>query len=71
MKASAGLAPKNGGSATITFDTGVAQDCITFPQLFNALLRMFTVTGQNKNISHRLQIGMDQKRDNQGDVNDY
>jgi len=71
MKAWAGLAPKNGGSAIITFDTGVAQDCITFPQLFNALLRMFTVTGQKKNNSNRLQIGMDQQRDNQGDVNGY
>ena len=51
-------------SATITFDTGVAQGSITSPQLFNifinALLRMLTATGQNQGISHGLQIGKDQ-----------
>jgi len=62
-------------SATITFNTGVAQDSITSPQLFNvfinALLRMPTVTGQNEDISHGLQIGKDQKGDNQRDKNGY
>jgi len=62
-------------SATITFNTGVAQGSITSPQLFNifinALLRMLTVTGQNEDISHRLQIGKDQKGDNQQDENSY
>jgi len=45
------------------------------PQLFNisinALLRMLTVTGQNEVISHGLQIGKDQKGDNQRDENGY
>ena len=53
----------------------VAQGSITSPQLFNifinALLRMLTVTGQNENISHGLQIGKDQKGDNQRDENGY
>ena len=60
------LAPNNEEGATITFSTGVAQGSITSPQLFNvfinALLRMLTVTGQNEDISHGLQIGKDQKR---------
>ena len=51
-------------SATITFDTGVAQESITSPQLFNifisALLRMLTASGQNQGISHCVQIGKDQ-----------
>ena len=54
-------APNDAESATITFDTGVAQGSITFPQLFNffinALLRMLTATGQNQGISNGLQIG--------------
>jgi len=54
------LAPNDAVSATITFDTGVAQGSITSPQLFNALLRMLTATGQNHGISHDLQIGKDQ-----------
>jgi len=58
------LAPNDADSATITFDTGVAQGSITSPQLFNifinALLRMLTATGQNQGISHGLQIGKDQ-----------
>ena len=58
------LAPNDAESATITFDTGVAQGSITFPQLFNifinALLRTLTATGQNQGISHGLQIGKDQ-----------
>jgi len=58
------LAPNDAESATITFDTGVAQGSITSPQLFNifinALLRMLTATGQNQGISHGLQIGKDQ-----------
>jgi len=36
-----------------------------------ALLRMHTVTGQNEDISHGLQIGKDQKGDNQRDKNGY
>jgi len=58
------LAPNDAESATITFDTGVAQGSITSPQLFNifinALLRMLTATGQNQGISHGLQTGKDQ-----------
>ena len=42
------LAPNDAESATITFDTGVAQGSITSPQLFNifinALSRMLTIT---------------------------
>jgi len=57
------LAPNDAESATITFDTGVAQGSITSPQVFNifinALLRMLTATGQNQGISHGLQIGKD------------
>jgi len=62
------LAPNDEESATITFNTGVAQGSITSLQLFNisinALLRMLTVTGQNEDISYGLQIGKDQKGDN-------
>jgi len=62
--ATARLAPNDAESATITFDTGVAQGSITSQQLFNifinALLRMLTATGQNQGISHGLQIGKDQ-----------
>ena len=69
------LAPNEEESATITFHTGKAQGSITSPQLFkffiNALLRMLTITGQNEVISHRLQIGKDQKGDNQRDGNSY
>jgi len=71
------LAPNDEEShgATFTFNTGVAQGSITSPQLFNiliyALLRMLTVTGQNEDISHGLQIGKDQKGDNQRDENGY
>jgi len=58
------LAPNNAQSATITFDTGIAQGSITPPQLFNILinvpLRMLTASGQNHGISHGLQIGRDQ-----------
>jgi len=32
---------------------------------------MFTITGQNEDISHVLQIGKDQKGDNQRDKNRY
>jgi len=32
---------------------------------------MLTVTGHNEDVSHRLQIGKDQKGDNQRDENDY
>ena len=69
------LAPKDEESATTTFNTGIAQGSITSPQLFNlfvnALLRMLTLTGQNEDISHGLQIGKDQKGDNQQDENGY
>ena len=55
--------PNDAESATITFDTGVAQGSTTSLQLFNifinALLRMLTATGQNQGISHGLQIGKD------------
>ena len=58
------LAPNDAESATITFDTGVAQGSITSPQLFNifinSLLRMLTATWQNRGSSHGLQIGKDQ-----------
>jgi len=69
------LAPSDEESATITFNTGVEQGSITSPQLFNifinALLRMLTVTGQNEVISCGLQIGKDQKGNNQRDENGY
>jgi len=69
------LAPNNEESATITFNTGVAQVSITSPQLFNifinVLLRILKVTGQNEDISHGLQLGKDQKGDNQRDENSY
>jgi len=69
------LAPNDEESATITFNTGVAQGSITSPQLFkifiNALLRMLTITGQNEEISHGLHIGTDQEGDNQRDENSY
>jgi len=69
------LAPNDEECATITFNTGVEQGSITSPQLFdifiNALLRMLTVTGQNEDISHGLQIGKDQKGNNQRDENGY
>jgi len=62
-------APNDAESATITFYTGIAQGSITSPQLFNifinALLRMFTATGQNQGISLGLQIGNDQNDSSQ------
>ena len=58
------LALNDAESATITFDTGVAQGSITSPQLLNifinALSRMLTATGQNQGNSHGLQISKDQ-----------
>jgi len=69
------LAPNDEKSATITFNTGVAQGCITSLQLFNifinALLHILTVTGQSEHINHGLQIGKDQKGDNQRHENGY
>jgi len=66
------LAQNDAESATITFDTGVAQGSITSPQLFNilinALLRMLTATGQNQGISHGLQIGKDDQDDSSQDA---
>ena len=48
------LAPNDAESATITFDTGVAQGSITSPQLFNifinALMRMLTASGERGRI---------------------
>jgi len=55
------LAPNDEESATITFNTGVAQGSITSPQLFNICINVLTVTGQNEDISRGLQIGKDQK----------
>ena len=59
------LVPNDTESATITFDTGVAQGSITSLQLFcvfiNARLRMLTATGQNQGISHGLQISKNQE----------
>jgi len=68
------LALNNEESATITFMTpDEAQGSMTFPQLFkiyiNALVRMLTVTGQNKDIRHGLQISKDHEGDNQRDEN--
>jgi len=69
------LAPNNEESVTITFNTGVVQGSITSPRLFNifinAMLCMRTVTRQNEKISHGLQIGKDQKGDNQRNENSY
>jgi len=69
------LAPNDAESATITFDTGVAQGSITSPQLFNifinALLRMLTATGQNQGINHGLQIGKDQDDSSQDADHSY
>jgi len=80
------LAPNNEEIATITFfeeiatitstfNTGVAQGSVTSQQLFNifinVLLRMLTATGQNEDSIYGLQIGRDQKEDNQRDKNGY
>jgi len=69
------LAPNDTESATITFDTSVAQESITSPQLFNifinGLLRMLTATGQNQRISHALQIGKDQDDSSQDSDHGY
>jgi len=63
------LAPNDAESATITFNTGVAQGSITSPELFhifiNVLLRMLTVTEQNQGISHVLKIGKNQEDSSQ------
>jgi len=66
------LTPNDADSATIPFDTGVAQGGITSPQLFNifinALLRMLTATGhcgQNQGINHNLQVGKNQEESSQ------
>jgi len=45
--------------------------CACFNISINALLRMLMVTEQNENISHGLQIGKDQKGDNQRDEKGY
>jgi len=69
------LAPNDEERATIIFITVVAQGSITSPQLsnifINTLLRMLTSTEQNEDICHGLQIGKDQKGDNQRDENGY
>ena len=53
------LDPNKAESATIMFDSGVAQESITSPQLFNifinAVQRMLTATGQNQGIRHGFQ----------------
>jgi len=63
------LAPNDVESATVTFNTGVAQGSITSPELFhifiNVLLRMLTVTEQNQGISHVLKIGKNQEDSSQ------
>jgi len=55
------LAQNDAESATITFDTGVAQGSITTLQLFNifinALLQMLTATWQNQGYQSCLHIG--------------
>jgi len=72
-------APNDAESATIIFDTVVAQGRIASPQLFNifnkfinTLLRMMKseyqpwfVTGQNQSIDRGLQIGKNQKDSSQ------
>jgi len=58
-------APNDEASATITFNTGLAQGSITSPQLFNIFINAL------EDISHGLQIGKDQKGDNQRDENSY
>jgi len=69
------LAPNDEKSATITSNTRVLQGSIMSPQLsnifMNALLHMLTVTGQNEDISHGLQILKVQKGDNQRDDDGY
>jgi len=69
------LAPNNAESATITFDTGVAQGGITSSQLFNifinTLLQMLMATGENQGISHALQIGKDQDDSSQDANHSY
>jgi len=69
------LAPNDAESAKITFDPGVAQGSTTTPQLFNifinALLRMLTVTGQNQEVSHGLQIGKNQEDSSQDADHSY
>ena len=69
------LAPNDAESAIITFNTDVAQGSITSPQLFNiitnALLQMFTATGQNQGIKHGLQIGKDQDDSSQDADHSY
>ena len=69
------LAPNDAESATITFDTGVAQGSITSPQMFNifinAVLRMLMATGPNQGISHGLQIGKDQDDSSQDTDHGY
>jgi len=69
------LAPNDVESATVTFNTGVAQGSITSPELFhifiNVLLRMLTVTEQNQGISHVLKIGKNQEDSSQDANHDY
>ena len=69
------LAPNDSESATITFDTGVAQGSLTTPQLFNifinTLLRMLTATGQNQRTSHGLQMDRNQEDSSQDAEHGY
>jgi len=66
------LVPNDGESATITFNTGVAQGSITSLQLFNIFINvLLTVTGQNEDISHGLADRQGSRGENQRDENGY
>ena len=60
------LLPNDASSATIVFDTGVAQGSALSPLLFlifmNALLGLLTETGKELNISHGLESGRAKRR---------
>ncbi len=60
------LVPNDPQSATITFDTGVAQGSALSPILFlifmNALLGLLTDRGQKLRISHGLKCGVQLRR---------
>ena len=60
------LSPNDASSATIVFDTGVAQGSALSPLLFlifmNALLGLLTETGKELSISHGLESGRAKRR---------
>ena len=64
------LSPNDASSATIVFDTGVAQGSALSPLLFlifmNALLGLLTETGKELNISHGLESNRARRRQGQG-----